>query len=279
MDEAPRSPTCYFVDEAGDGTVFNAKGKVIIGTQGCSRFFMLGLLQVEAPARIGQELENLRQEILADPNLAHIPSLQPDRRKTAIAFHAKDDHPLVRERVFQLIEKHQSQLKFFAVIRCKTALLQYIYERQRQSEDYRYRDNELYDYLVRRLFRDRLHTQEAYRIFFAKRGNSDRTKALKAALQGAIANLESAKGIRSTAAIEVQSVLSRDQPCLQLADYFLWVVQRLFEKQEDQYLQQVLPALSLIVDIDDATRQPFGRYYSRQKPISLVEIQKARPEI
>ena len=29
----------YFVDEAGDPSLFNAKGKVIVGTEGCSRYF------------------------------------------------------------------------------------------------------------------------------------------------------------------------------------------------------------------------------------------------
>ena len=36
----------YYVDEAGDGTLFNARGKVIIGEEGCSRYFMLGILEV-----------------------------------------------------------------------------------------------------------------------------------------------------------------------------------------------------------------------------------------
>jgi hypothetical protein len=36
----------YFVDEAGDPTLFDRKGKVIVGTEGCSRFFRLGLLDI-----------------------------------------------------------------------------------------------------------------------------------------------------------------------------------------------------------------------------------------
>ena len=30
----------YFVDEAGDGNLFDAKGQAIIGTEGCSRYFI-----------------------------------------------------------------------------------------------------------------------------------------------------------------------------------------------------------------------------------------------
>ena len=36
----------YFVDEAGDAVLFGSRGKVLIGSDGCSRFFMLGLLDV-----------------------------------------------------------------------------------------------------------------------------------------------------------------------------------------------------------------------------------------
>jgi hypothetical protein len=31
----------YFVDEAGDGTLFDRKGRIIVGMAGCSRFFIL----------------------------------------------------------------------------------------------------------------------------------------------------------------------------------------------------------------------------------------------
>ena len=42
----------YFVDEAGDAVLFGSRGKVLIGTGGCSRFFMLGLLDVHDPERL-----------------------------------------------------------------------------------------------------------------------------------------------------------------------------------------------------------------------------------
>jgi len=32
----------YFVDEAGDATLFAARGQVIVGTEGCSSYLLLG---------------------------------------------------------------------------------------------------------------------------------------------------------------------------------------------------------------------------------------------
>ena len=46
----------YFVDEAGDPVLFNAKGRVIAGTEGCSRFFILGNLDVAEPDRLADAL-------------------------------------------------------------------------------------------------------------------------------------------------------------------------------------------------------------------------------
>lgn len=40
----------YFVDEAGDPAVFGARGRVLVGNPGCSRYLMLGVLQVADPA-------------------------------------------------------------------------------------------------------------------------------------------------------------------------------------------------------------------------------------
>ena len=40
----------YFVDEGGDSTLFSKTGKVLVGTEGCSRFFILGLLDVPNPS-------------------------------------------------------------------------------------------------------------------------------------------------------------------------------------------------------------------------------------
>src|SRR5438067_1033883 len=87
----PKSHRQYFVDEAGDGTLFNAKGKVLIGLEGCSRYFMLGILDVPDPNTLNQALETLRLNLLNDPYFRKIPSMQIAQRKTALAFHAKDD--------------------------------------------------------------------------------------------------------------------------------------------------------------------------------------------
>ena len=50
--ETPLSIRHYFVDEGGDSTLFSRTGKVLVGTEGCSRFFILGLLDVPNPSAL-----------------------------------------------------------------------------------------------------------------------------------------------------------------------------------------------------------------------------------
>jgi hypothetical protein len=59
FDNRAPSTRHYFVDEAGDGTLFNGKGQVLIGSEGCSRFFILGL--VDIPFHLVQDIDDTRQ--------------------------------------------------------------------------------------------------------------------------------------------------------------------------------------------------------------------------
>src|ERR1700730_13723550 len=138
------SPTIrhYFVDEAGDPTLFGKRGKVLVGTEGCSKYFILGKLDVANPDLLAAELTGLRNRLLADPYFKGVPSMQPAQRKTAIAFHAKDDVPEVRREVFNLLLGQNVQ--FFAVVRDKNVITQIVLDHNKRKPKYRYHPNQLY---------------------------------------------------------------------------------------------------------------------------------------
>jgi len=150
----------YFVDEAGDGVLFDRKGRVIIGQEGCSRFFMLGVLDVPDPSRLTEALAALRKALLSDPYFRGVPSMQPQAGKTAAAFHATDDLPEVRREVFRVLQ--QTDVRFQAVVKHKEAVLDYVLSRNAASREYRYHPNELYDLMIRRLFKPLLHKHTLY---------------------------------------------------------------------------------------------------------------------
>jgi hypothetical protein len=260
----------YFVDEAGDPVLFDGKGRVLVGTEGCSRYFAVGLLDVADAARLSAELNKLRSDLLADPYFKSVPSMQPGAKKTALYFHAKDDLPEVRREVFKLLQRHE--LKFSAVVRDKQAVLDYVRARNERDSLYRYKADELYDQIIRRLFKGRLHKHDGYTIRFAIRGNSHRTAAFQAALESARNRFAREHAIAVTSKLDVKASRPTDEPALQAVDYFLWALQRTFEKREDRYLELLWPQCSLIVDVDDTRTAEYGAYYTRQKPLTAAAL-------
>lgn len=264
----------YFVDESGDGVVFDSKGRVLIGTRGCQEFFILGLVDVENPDLLSSQMDALRFQILEDPYFRNVPSIQPCNRKTALSFHAKDDLPEVRKDVFKLLLN--SGLKFFAVVKEMQNVLEYVRNRNRMDSGYRYKPNELYDLSVRMLFKQRLHTHDHYRICFSRRGNNDRTEALRESLILARNRFCQEHRIEKDCRIEVVPLHNRQNAGLQAADYFLWAVQRLYEKGEERYIQYLWPKVSLIHDVDADLNSEYGIYYSKKKPLSAASIKTSR---
>ena len=256
----------YYVDEAGDGTIFDARGRVIIGNEGCSRFFMLGLLDVANPDMLETDIKDLRTTLLQDPYFKNVPSMQVKAQKTAVFFHAKDDLPEVRREVFNVLKKHD--VRFFAIVRDKTKVLEYIRQRNEVDSSYRYKINELYDYLIRQLFHDRLHQDDAYEIHFAKRGKADRTAALRLALETARQRFAEKWGNVSDASIHVLARAPEDIAGLQATDYFLWSLQRFYERGESRYLEYLWPSFRLVRDIDDTRKNKYGEYYTQKKPLN-----------
>lgn len=254
----------YFVDEAGDPALFNAKKQVVVGRDGCSRFFLLGALDVPEPETLAKELEQLRQQLLADPYFRGVPSFDPARKKTAVAFHAKDDLPEVRREVFSLLLRHQ--LKFYAVVRDKHVVVGTVRRRNAKDPTYRYRQNDLYDELVRRLFKDRLHKAQHIRVSFATRGSADRTAALRAALEAARKRFDMQWGKGSEAPIEVEASSPSRTVCLQAVDYFLWALQRRLEREESRYLDLVWEKVGLVI-LADTGDAGYGSYHTKDRPI------------
>ena len=271
-----RNPSArhYFVDEAGDATLFNRKGHVIVGTRGCSRFFILGFIDISSPTTLTLALEGLRARLLADPYFRNVPSMGPQASKTAVAFHAKDDLPEVRREVLPLLLRHD--VRFFAVVKDKLKVLAYARGRNERDPEYRYNPNELYDYLVRRLFKEQLHKDDLYNIYFAKRGTPDRTAALATALEAARTRFSRQWHVSSEPTVLVHPRLPPGCGGLQAVDYFLWALQRPCERGEERFVQLLWPALRLVIDMDDTRSAGYGVYYSQKRPLTSAALKGKR---
>jgi hypothetical protein len=255
------APT-FYVDEAGDGVLFGPKGRDRLQDPGASQFFMLGMVRCAKDAGVVDALADLRAQLLTNRLYAAIPSMKPAAKKTARAFHAKDDHPEVRAKVFELL--CGLDFKFFAVIKDMRAVKRYVENRNRMHADYRYKPNELYDLTVRMLFKQRLHKHERYEITFARRGRSDRTKTLRDELEKTRLRFLEEHGKDHTPEIVVRPAHTWEEPCLQAADYCLWALQRCYERHEARFLHALWDKVSLIHDVDDPEGKAYGTFFSRK---------------
>lgn len=255
----------FFVDEAGDPTLFDAKGRILVGAEGCSKTFILGKLDVADPAALHAALERLRAELLTDPYFKRVPSMQPERGKTARAFHAKDDVAEVRREVFKLLMGFD--LRFYAVVRHKTALLDYVRQRNERETTYRYRGDELYDTLVEELFR-RMHSfADRVEICFAKRGNKSRTHAFRSAIEKAETRFEHQYGLRRSADVGIIASTPPERAGLQAVDYCLWALQRHYERGESRYIELIWDKVVEIEDMDQIHGGRKGVVYNGRRPL------------
>lgn len=270
-----------FVDEAGDPTLFGGRhGKPLVGTQGCSRYFIMGKLEVENPQLLADKLKDLQTELLNDPYFAGVESFKPERKKTAHAFHAKDDLPEVRYRVYGLLRNEGASLRFHAVVRDKQALLERETAKRLADSSYRYQPNTLYDSLVRSLFSKFHRLADVYHLSIARRGHKDRNHALTQAIEHAERDFEDNFGF-SRGGTDVWNITVSDpvaEACLQAVDYFLWALQRLYEvrlhaetgvelPREDRYLNLLWPQMAEIHDLDFGPEQ--GTFFNKTHPLTL----------
>jgi hypothetical protein len=273
------APLWQFVDEAGDPTIFHDSGKVIADTPGCSRFFMLGKLEVDDPPALTNGLTLLRQELLADPYFAGVESFKPERKKTALLFHAKDDVPEVRYRVFDLLRRQGKGLRFHAVVCDKLALAKEEQRKREADARHLYRPDTLYDSLVRSLFGKFHRLAERYEVFVAKRGSKSRNQAFLAALEHAERDFEERFGF-SRGGKDVWNITVSDPKrtvCLQAVDYFLWALQRTYEVRrhpqtgeeirEDRYLKLLWSQIAEVHDLHFGPSQ--GTFYGPQNTLGI----------
>lgn len=259
----------HFIDEAGDLSLFDRRKQVVLGREGVSNYFMVGAAFVPDPAALDGQLATLRTAILSDPLLNRISSLDPARKKTALAFHAKDDAAEVRYQVFKLLSSFD--LKIFVAIRTKRVLV----EEARTLFRYggRMSENEIYYSLVSRLLRDRLHLADSNAVIVARRGTKDRKHALTDAIRRAQTNFQAKWGQREFGLCTTSTAYPHEAGGLQAIDYFLWALQRLYERREDRYFAPLAHHYRIIMDLDDKRRRDYGEWYSDTNPLTLERLE------
>ena len=79
--------------------------------------------------------------------------------------------------------------------------------------------------------------------------------------------------IVSEAPLQVTPSTPAASPGLQVADYFLWALQRLYERREERFLALLWPSVSLVRDLDNTRQARYGVYYTQKRPLTRAALE------
>lgn len=247
----------FFVDESGDPNFYDRVGNLIVGREGCSKILMIGFVMVSNPLIMRKKILKLKSDIINDPYLKNIPSIS----KTERYFHACDDSPEVREKVFKLIKEIDFKAEFVVARKKET-----IFKKRHRGNP-----NVFYDDIITKLFKNKLHLAEENYVYFEIRGDRKRQSPLEDAIRTAINLFEERSGVKNDSQVKVFPMSSVGEPCLQIVDYMSWAVQRAFIKKEMRYVDFLEDKISLICDIYDSDNYP-NIYYNKRNKFDINKI-------
>jgi hypothetical protein len=232
-----------FMDEAGD-TTFYGKGKIpIVGNEGVSNCFILGMLKIKEPLdNVRNQIIELQNQIASDPYFNVVPSVIKKVNSTGYFLHAKDDIPEERKLGFDLIKK--IDCSFEAVVGRKIYSL---YQNKHNGKEV-----EFYADLLSHLLKNKLNAYETLVLNISHLGQCTSHLNLSKGLNKAIDKSYSKNTLKNNDCKVVFNVqYPTNEPILNLADYFCWSIQRIFEKGETRYYDYIRDQISLVVDLYD----------------------------
>lgn len=252
-----------FLDESGDTTFYGKKRRIIVGEEGVSKTFILGMVKFKTKLDpIREDVLHLQNEIINDEFYQDIPSIQKKINKGGYFFHAKDDIPEVREKFFRFIKT--LNCSFEAVVARKVPDL---YQNKHQgNEAWFYAD------LLSHLLKNKLTNHEKIVLNIASRGKSTKNHNLVLALRKAQERFESSHPEKDIKTKVVFNVLEQtDEPLLNIADYFCWSIQNVFEKGNVRYYNFLKEKISTVVDLYDFEsygKKNWPNYYGKNNPLT-----------
>jgi hypothetical protein len=250
-----------FLDETGDTTFYGKGRKSIIGREGVSLSFGLGVVRIDRPLEeVRREVRALQTQVETDPLLNTIPSVQKRVASGGFYFHACKDSPDVRAVLLRYVRELKCEAE--VVVARKIPAL---FEKQHHG-----REEEFYADLLAHLIKNRLKRAGTLVLNVAERGSSTRERVLTEALL--LAKERAAKkwggeNLKARVVFNVQN--PRTEPLLTVSDYLCWAVQRVFEQGEVRHYNYLAGKLRLVVDLYNRDKYEGSRnYYDKKNPLT-----------
>lgn len=247
-----------FLDEMGTPTFFGKGKECVIGQDGVSLAFGMGIAKIERPlAEVRKEIQALQREVESDPLFNTLPSVVKRAANGGFFFHASKDSDDVRS-VF---------LHYLRYLPCSIEVvvarkLPSLFARKHHGHE-----DEFYADLLAHLIKNRLKREHRLVLNVVARGSSTRSKVLDGALQKAMGRAGRKWGddkLRAKVVFNVQSPLT--EPLLCVPDYLNWAVQRVFERGETRHYDYLREKIRLVVDLyDQANYEGSANYYDGKR--------------
>lgn len=257
-----------FIDEVGD-TTFLGKGKApILGQEGVSSTFGMGIVRIDRPlGEVREEIRALQRQVENDSLLNVIPSVRKRIKRRGFFFHASKDSPDVRTVLFHYLKN----------LPCEAEVVMARKIPEIFANKHHGNDDEFYADLLSHLIKSRLKKSRRLVLNIAERGSSTRSSILDQALAKAIGRASRKWGDQLPCEIVFNVQTPLTEPLLAVADYLVWSVQRVFERGETRYYEYLKDKIRLVVDIYDSARYEGNRNYYDNKRNPLTAANKISP--
>ncbi len=252
-----------FLDECGDTTFFGKGRLPVIGQNGVSLAFGLGLVKFNVPVDDARaQVLALAREIEADDFFSKAPSVRKRVATEGFYFHAKDDLPEVRERLFRWIKATDVTLELVMARKIPA-----MFARKHNNHE-----KEFYADLLSHLLKTKLKLDQRLVINVASRGSTTRQHTLDLALEKARQRFAKKHDATTECCEVVFNVQNpKTEPLLGVADYLSWAVQRVFERGETRYYDYVSERVAVVIDLYDFANYEKGRnYYTPKRPLTAA---------
>ena len=254
-----------FIDEAGDPNFYGKGGTVIVGQEGVSLCFCLGMVDFKNTNldEVRILIEKKAQEISNFQYYQNIPSVKKRIAKYGkFIFHAKHDLPEIRKEFFDLIKG----IKFSTQVMVGRKIPDLFIKKHNKSE------NEFYADLLGHLIKDKLKQKLVLNI--ASRGKTTNDINLNLAIKKAKDRKSNTEDCQIVFNVQPYD----EEPLLSIVDYVLWAIQRVFEKGEIRFYEYIFEKFVTIIDLYDlenfnqtnsSGKKQWKNYYNKLNKLTI----------
>jgi hypothetical protein len=259
-----------FIDEMGD-TTFYGKGKeIILGKEGVSSIFGLGIVKFNRPLNdIRREISALQRQVETDPLLNTIPSVTKRVKRGGFYFHASKDTDDVRSIFLRYLRDLDCEAEFQVARKIPS-----LFVRKHNGKD-----DEFYADVLSHLIKGRLKKPRRMVLNIAERGSSTRARVLQTALTKATSRAVkkcNPDDLKTDVVFNVQS--PSHEPLLTVPDYLGWAVQRVFECGQTRHYDYLRHRIRLVVDLYDSNNYVGSANYYDHRYNPLTNKNKIGPQ-